>query len=112
MQCLQEQDRRKDEFLATLAHEFRNPLAPIRNGLQIMRLADTDASAVEQIRLMIERQVGQMVHLIDDLLDLSRISRDKIDYALNGSNWPAIVPKPSRPVSRWAADRNLTGKHP
>ena len=82
MQCLQEQDRRKDEFLATLAHEFRNPLAPIRNGLQIMRLADTDANAVEQIRLMIERQVGQMVHLIDDLLDLSRISRDKIDLRI------------------------------
>jgi len=76
---LQEQDQRKDEFLATLAHELRNPLAPIRNGLQIMRLAPGNADATERIRSMMERQVGQMVHLIDDLLDLSRISRGKID---------------------------------
>ena len=76
---LQEQDQRKDEFLATLAHELRNPLAPIRNGLQIMRLAKVDPDKTEQIRSMMERQVGQMVHLIDDLLDLSRISRGKID---------------------------------
>lgn len=76
---LQEQDRRKDEFLATLAHELRNPLAPIRNGLQILRLAPGNADATERIRLMMERQLGQMVHLIDDLLDMSRISRGKID---------------------------------
>jgi PAS domain S-box-containing protein len=76
---LREEDQRKDEFLATLAHELRNPLAPIRNGLQIMRLAPGDADATERIRLMMERQLGQMVHLIDDLLDLSRISRGKID---------------------------------
>jgi len=62
-----------------LAHELRNPLAPIRNGLQIMRLAPGNAAANERIRLMMERQLGQMVHLIDDLLDLSRISRGKID---------------------------------
>ena len=76
---LQDQDQRKDEFLATLAHELRNPLAPIRNGLQIMRLAPGNAEATERIRSMMERQLGQMVHLIDDLLDLSRISRGKID---------------------------------
>ncbi|WP_296905336.1 ATP-binding protein [Polaromonas sp.] len=76
---LQQEDQRKDEFLATLAHELRNPLAPIRNGLQIMRLAPGDAEATERIRLMMERQLGQMVHLIDDLLDMSRISRGKID---------------------------------
>ena len=76
---LQEQDQRKNEFLATLAHELRNPLAPIRNGLQIMRLAKGDPEKTEQIRSMMERQLGQMVHLIDDLLDLSRISRGKID---------------------------------
>ena len=76
---LQEQDQRKDEFLATLAHELRNPLAPIRNGLQIMRLAKGDPEATEQVRSMMERQLGQMVHLIDDLLDLSRISRGKIE---------------------------------
>jgi len=76
---LREQDQRKDEFLATLAHELRNPLAPIRNGLQIMRLAKGDPEATEQVRSMMERQLGQMVHLIDDLLDLSRISRGKIE---------------------------------
>ena len=76
---LQDQDRRKDEFLATLAHELRNPLAPIRNGLQIMRLAKGDPQATERVRSMMERQLGQMVHLVDDLLDLSRISRGKID---------------------------------
>ena len=76
---LQQEDQRKDEFLATLAHELRNPLAPIRTGLQIMRLAPDDAAANERIRSMMERQLGQMVHLIDDLLDLSRISRGKID---------------------------------
>ena len=76
---LREEDQRKDRFLATLAHELRNPLAPIRNGLQIMRLAPGDADATERVRSMMERQLGQMVHLIDDLLDLSRISHGKID---------------------------------
>ena len=76
---LREDDQRKDEFLATLAHELRNPLAPIRNGLQIMRLTQGDANATEQVRSMMKRQLGQMVHLIDDLFDLSRISRGKIE---------------------------------
>ena len=75
---LREQDQRKDEFLAILAHELRNPLAPIRNGLQIMRLAHGDPVATERVRAMMERQLRQMVHLIDDLLDLSRISRGSI----------------------------------
>src|SRR5689334_22614404 len=69
---LREQDRRKDEFLALLAHELRNPLAPLRNGLQIMRLARDDARIVDQARGMMERQLEHMVRLIDDLLDVSR----------------------------------------
>ncbi|MES2481621.1 MAG: ATP-binding protein [Pseudomonadota bacterium] len=76
---LRAQDVRKDEFLATLAHELRNPLAPIRNGLQVMKLARNDAEAVEQARAMMERQVGHMVRLIDDLLDLSYISQGKLE---------------------------------
>ena len=76
---LREQDQRKDEFLATLAHEPRNPLAPIRTGLHIMRLAQGDAEATERVRSMMERQLKQMVHLIDDLLDVSRINHGKID---------------------------------
>ncbi len=74
---LREADRRKDEFLASLAHELRNPLAPIRNGLQILRLGGSGEIA-ETARKMMERQLAQMVRLIDDLLDLSRISRGKI----------------------------------
>jgi CheY-like chemotaxis protein len=76
---LREQDRRKDEFLALLAHELRNPLAPLRNGLQVMRLAGADGVAVAQARTMMERQLGHMVRLIDDLLDVSRISRNKME---------------------------------
>ena len=77
-EALKEADRRKDEFLATLAHELRNPLAPVRNALEIMRLAGNDATAVTRSRAVMERQVGQMVRLIDDLLDVSRITRGKL----------------------------------
>jgi PAS domain S-box-containing protein len=72
-------DRRKDEFLATLAHELRNPLAPIRNGLQILDLIGSkDAESVET-RAMMDRQLTQMVRLVDDLLDISRISRNRLE---------------------------------
>jgi signal transduction histidine kinase len=76
--ALKEADRRKDEFLATLAHELRNPLAPVRNALEIMRLAGHDPAAVDKARAVMDRQVAQMVRLIDDLLDVSRITRDKL----------------------------------
>jgi PAS domain S-box-containing protein len=75
---LRDTDRRKDEFLATLAHELRNPLAPIRNALQIMALSD-EGAALEHARGMMERQLGQMVRLIDDLLDVSRITVGKLE---------------------------------
>jgi PAS domain S-box-containing protein len=71
-------DRRKNEFLATLAHELRNPLAPIRNALQLFHLAADDPKIQQQARSMIERQLGQMVRLIDDLLDISRITNNKL----------------------------------
>jgi signal transduction histidine kinase len=71
-------DRRKDEFLAMLAHELRNPLAPIRAGLELIRLNGDSRIAVERTRAIMERQVGHMVRLIDDLLDVSRISSGKI----------------------------------
>jgi PAS domain S-box-containing protein len=73
-----EEDRRKNEFLALLAHELRNPLAPLRNGLQVLRLAGGNASAAEQARAMMERQLQHLVRLVDDLLDVSRISRGKL----------------------------------
>ena len=76
---LSEEAHRKDRFLATLSHELRNPLAPMRNALQVMRLAASDPVEVENARRMMERQLVQMVRLIDDLLDVSRISRDKLE---------------------------------
>jgi signal transduction histidine kinase len=81
-EALREADRRKDEFLATLAHELRNPLAPIRNSLEIMRVATADPNAIERARDIVERQVGQMVRLINDLLDVSRITRGKLALKL------------------------------
>ena len=79
VEALREADRRKDEFLALLAHELRNPLAPLRNGLQVMRLAPGDANALARTRAMMDRQLSHMVRLIDDLLDVSRISRNKME---------------------------------
>ena len=76
---LSQASRRKDEFLATLAHELRNPLAPIRNGLQLMKLASGHPETVEQARVMMERQLTQMVRLVDDLMDVSRISQGKLE---------------------------------
>jgi signal transduction histidine kinase/ActR/RegA family two-component response regulator len=76
---LREADRRKDEFLATLAHELRNPLAPIRNALQILKMPRVDAATGEQVREVLERQVDQLVRLVDDLLDVSRVMRGKIE---------------------------------
>jgi signal transduction histidine kinase len=76
---LKETDRRKDEFLATLAHELRNPLAPIRNALEIIRVAGEDQQVVHEARCTMERQLKQMIRLVDDLLDVSRITRGTIE---------------------------------
>jgi len=78
-QAQQDADRRRDEFLALLAHELRNPLAPIRNSLELMKLARGNADQIERARAIIERQVIQMVRLVDDLLDVSRIARDRLE---------------------------------
>jgi len=77
--ALREADQRKNEFLALLAHELRNPLAPISNAIDILRMASHDTAAIQSICAMLERQVGQMVRLVDDLLDVSRISHDKVE---------------------------------
>ncbi len=76
---IQQADRNKNEFLATLAHELRNPLAPIRNGLSILRQIGGLTGTASKTRDMIDRQVSHMVRLIDDLMDVSRITRGKID---------------------------------
>ena len=75
---LEESDRRKTEFLATLAHELRNPLAPINNALQLWPHAENNRERMEQLRATMDRQVRQMIRLIDDLMDVSRISQGKI----------------------------------
>ena len=88
-EALRDADRRKDEFLATLAHELRNPLAPIRNAVEILRLTEADPTAAASARQLLERQLKQLVRLIDDLLDVSRITqgrlelrKEKLDLAL------------------------------
>lgn len=78
VEALRAADRRKDEFLARLAHELRNPLAPIRNALQILKMPRVDAATAERSRDMMERQVHHLVRLVDDLLDVSRVMRGKI----------------------------------
>ena len=78
-QALRDTDRRKDEFLATLAHELRNPLAPIRNSLQILKMPRVDRDTVERSRVMMERQVHHLIRLVDDLMDVSRVMRGKIE---------------------------------
>jgi CheY-like chemotaxis protein len=76
-QRLRTEDRRKDEFLATLAHELRNPLAPLRTGLSLLQ-ESKDRKVVRRTHEIMERQLGHMVRLIDDLLDLSRVTRGKV----------------------------------
>ncbi|MGH9938731.1 MAG: PAS domain-containing protein [Blastocatellia bacterium] len=78
-EALREADRRKDDFLATLAHELRNPLAPIRNAVRILTLRGDDPAVVTQTNEVMDRQVQQMVRLVDDLLEVSRIGRGKIN---------------------------------
>ena len=115
--ALAESDRKKDEFIALLAHELRNPLAPIRNGLQVMRLA-RDPAVRERAQEMMDRQLAHMVRLIDDLLDVSRISRNKMELrrarvtladvvesavetaqpAIDAAGHELIVTLPTRPV--------------
>jgi PAS domain S-box-containing protein len=86
--ALKEADTRKDEFLATLAHELRNPLAPIRNGLQLLQMSSRNGDDEKDIQEMMDRQGSHLVRLVDDLLEVSRISRGKIElqktrFALN-----------------------------
>ncbi len=88
---LREADRRKDEFLATLAHELRNPLAPIRSGLHLLRIADPVSETAEQARAMMERQTSHLVRLVDDLLEVSRISRGKLALRSEPVELAAIV---------------------
>ncbi|MDB5819811.1 MAG: sensory box protein [Rhizobacter sp.] len=88
---LAEADVRKDEFIATLAHELRNPLAPLRTGLEVMRLSENDPEASQRAREMLERQLSQMVHLVNDLLDVSRINTGKFDLRREVTDLKTLV---------------------
>ncbi len=89
-EALRDADRRKDEFLATLAHELRNPLAPLANGLQVLKYAGL-AESPARARAMMERQLGHLIRLVDDLLDISRVTSDKIRLRLEDTDLRAAV---------------------
>lgn len=109
-QALQEADRLKDEFLATLAHELRNPLAPVRHAVEILRLKGPAEPELQRARDVIDRQVRQMSRLIDDLMDVSRISRNRLELRCERVELAAVVEaavETSRPVVE-AAGHELT----
>jgi signal transduction histidine kinase/CheY-like chemotaxis protein len=105
----EEADRRKDEFLATLAHELRNPLAPIRNWVNVLRMTRSDERG-QHIWDMMDRQVSHMVRLVDDLMELSRITRGKIDLRMEPVELRPVIAaalEASRPLIE-AARHHLT----
>ena len=96
-----EEDRRKDEFLATLAHELRNPLAPIRSSIQVLSLSSQEDETTQEVCEIMQRQVDLMVRLVDDLLEISRITRGTIELRQEPTTLVAIVQNAidtSRPV--------------
>lgn len=105
--ALKEVDARKDEFLATLAHELRNPLAPIRNSLFIMQLTGDDREALEASRAVIDRQVLQLVRLVDDLLDISRINRDRLELKREIVDLAAVLESSVETARPQAASRGI-----
>ena len=90
-EALRQADQRKDEFLATLAHELRNPLAPIRNAVEILRLSSGDNPATGEVCAVMERQVGNLIRLVDDLLEVSRITRGKIELRMEPVELAAVI---------------------
>ena len=88
---LRDADRRRDEFLATLAHELRNPLAPIRNASMLLALQDGNPQSIDWVRRVIDRQTDHLARLIDDLLDVSRITRGKLSLRLERLELSRIV---------------------
>ncbi len=104
---VRESDRNKDEFIATLAHELRNPLAPLRSGLQFVRRAKPGDLAVARMQDIMERQVTHLVRLVDDLLDVSRISRGKVELRKEQIDVVAIVRQAIADVRALMEPKNL-----
>ena len=90
-EALREADRRKDEFIAVLAHELRNPLAPIRNAIQILQMTEPHAPELQWASGVIDRQMGQLTRLVDDLLDVSRITHDRLELRTERVELDAVV---------------------
>jgi PAS domain S-box-containing protein len=88
---LSEADRRKDEFLATLAHELRNPLAPLANMLEVLKRAGHNAALVQRARETMERQLGQLIRLVDDLLDLNRITHNRLELRQSDVELSSVI---------------------
>ncbi|MGH8585461.1 MAG: hybrid sensor histidine kinase/response regulator, partial [Gammaproteobacteria bacterium] len=100
-EALREAGRQKDEFLAMLAHELRNPLAPIRNAVQVLQLLEIEEPKLDWGRAVIDRQVGQLTRLVDDLLDVSRLARGQISLQKKPLELTTIVERAletSRPM--------------
>ncbi len=91
LEDLSRASRKKDEFLATLSHELRNPLAPIRTGLQVLKLDDPDPDRAERSVEIMENQVEHLVRLVDDLLDMSRITRGKLELRRKTTEISTII---------------------
>jgi PAS domain S-box-containing protein len=104
-----EQDRRKNEFLATLAHELRNPLAPLRNGVELLKqVGEARPERAPEILAMMERQLSHMVRLVDDLMDVSRVSRGQVELRRERVELAAVVDaalEASRPLIERAGHR-------
>ena len=90
-EALLDADRRKDEFLAVLAHELRNPLAPIRNAIQVLQMKEPDAPELQWASGVIDRQMGHLTRLVDDLLDVSRITRDRLELRVERIELAKVV---------------------
>src|SRR5262249_25582247 len=88
---LREVNRRKDEFLAMLSHELRNPLAPIRSGLGVLRRAEPGSARAHHAQAVLERQVTHLARLVDELLDVTRILHGKIELHLETLDFGALV---------------------
>ena len=89
--ALRDADRRKDEFLAVLGHELRNPLAPLTTGIELLRTATTKPEIVQPVQAMMQRQLAHLARLVDDLLDLSRISRGQVDLRRETIDMRAVI---------------------
>src|SRR5690606_11427159 len=90
-EALREADRRKDEFLAVLGHELRNPLAPLRAGIELLKEAGQRPDLLANLREMMERQLAHLIHLVDDLLDLARVTRGDVDLQRGPLDLRAVI---------------------